>query len=55
MTASFGVTTCKELGANPKRLITQADRALYVAKLSGRNRSIHFQDLAEDALLSPHG
>ena len=42
VTASFGVSTSAEAGAKPEELIRQADAALYVSKVSGRNRVTHF-------------
>lgn len=38
ITASFGVAAYPEHGDEAKRLVGSADRALYVAKASGRNR-----------------
>jgi two-component system, cell cycle response regulator len=50
MTASFGVTTCSMPGTNPKALIMQADNALYAAKQGGRNRTVHWSQLAGNDL-----
>ena len=38
VTLSAGVSTYPEHGTTPEDLITQADRALYLAKQSGRDR-----------------
>ena len=47
VTASFGVSTCASGSAKPEDLIRQADAALYVSKVSGRNRVTHYDDCAE--------
>jgi two-component system cell cycle response regulator len=46
VTASFGISTWKE-GQSTNSLITQADKALYYSKQHGRNRSTHYNDVAE--------
>jgi diguanylate cyclase (GGDEF)-like protein len=47
VTASIGVSTLVESGdyASPKALVEAADRALYAAKRSGRNRVLHVDGL----------
>lgn len=48
VTASLGVS-CRSLGAhNPQELLDQADKCLYVAKQSGRNRVASFDSLPRD-------
>jgi two-component system cell cycle response regulator len=42
ITTSLGVATWEGDELRPEVLIDQADQALYVAKQSGRNRSVHF-------------
>jgi two-component system, cell cycle response regulator len=42
VTASFGVSTCDDADAKPEVLIGQADEALYVSKVTGRNRVTHY-------------
>lgn len=44
ITASFGITEIDESNKHPKMLLEQADRALYKAKVSGRNQSIVFTE-----------
>ena len=38
MTASFGIATLPEHAGDGEGLVSEADRALYSAKNSGRNR-----------------
>jgi diguanylate cyclase (GGDEF)-like protein len=47
VTASFGVTTRTESIGDREILIEQADKALYHAKKSGKNRVSHYWDLPE--------
>jgi len=42
ITASFGVSSLKFEADTPQKLVDQADKALYVAKESGRNRVIQW-------------
>lgn len=44
ITASFGITEIDESNKHPKMLMEQADRALYKAKVSGRNQSAVFTE-----------
>ena len=44
VTASFGVATLDGSMPNRTELVTQADRALYQSKTSGRNRVTHAED-----------
>ncbi|WP_339216396.1 diguanylate cyclase [Solibacillus sp. FSL W8-0372] len=44
ITASFGITEIDETNKHPKMLLEQADRALYKAKVSGRNQSVVFTE-----------
>ncbi|MEK3765615.1 MULTISPECIES: diguanylate cyclase [unclassified Solibacillus] len=44
ITASFGLTEIDETNKHPKMLLEQADRALYKAKVSGRNQSVVFTE-----------
>ena len=51
VTASFGISA-RCLGANhPQELLDQADKALFAAKRSGRNRSIRFDEAPPELLL----
>jgi diguanylate cyclase (GGDEF)-like protein len=42
VTASVGVTTYTKIGSSPTDLLEEADRAMYAAKASGRNRVMAF-------------
>ena len=42
VTASFGVATYEPGMTDPNALVDRADRALYLAKEAGRNRTTHF-------------
>ncbi|MBD8036179.1 diguanylate cyclase [Solibacillus sp. A46] len=44
ITSSFGITEIDESNKHPKILMEQADRALYKAKVSGRNQSVVFTE-----------
>lgn len=48
VTASFGVATYPTHAATAKNLVDRADRALYIAKQTGRNKSIVWNDKFED-------
>lgn len=45
ITASFGVSSLQGIHSDPKRLIQEADQALYVSKHNGRNQVTHFNSL----------
>ena len=47
LTASFGIATA-QLAFTPFQLLTQADKALYAAKASGRNQVQVFQTISEE-------
>ena len=52
VTASFGVSSM-EVGGDkpePEAIIDLADKALYTAKDSGRNRVVHFEQLENDSI-----
>jgi diguanylate cyclase (GGDEF)-like protein/putative nucleotidyltransferase with HDIG domain/PAS domain S-box-containing protein len=52
VTSSFGVSELALGAESPRQLVEQADQALYVAKSTGRNRSIRWDlmpDVPEDA------
>ena len=55
LTASFGTTTCPEDGDGADRLLAGADRAMYAAKASGRDRSVALRDLPDVAAAGPRG
>ena len=44
ITMSFGVSSLKSNASSPTELINQADKALYIAKKSGRNRVVCWGD-----------
>ena len=44
VTMSFGVSSIKLNGADPSALLNEADKALYIAKESGRNRVVCWGD-----------
>ena len=41
---SFGVSSLRSNAQEPSELINQADKALYIAKESGRNRVVCWDD-----------
>jgi diguanylate cyclase (GGDEF)-like protein len=43
-TMSLGIASMQGEQINPQELVDQADRALYQAKLQGRNRAVVFED-----------
>jgi diguanylate cyclase (GGDEF)-like protein len=45
VTASFGVATATSSGESPDELLDRADRALYHAKRTGRDRVVHEREL----------
>jgi diguanylate cyclase (GGDEF)-like protein len=49
ITVSVGIATFPEDAKDKKGLINLADKALYFAKESGRNRCIHHQDIIKEA------
>jgi diguanylate cyclase (GGDEF)-like protein len=48
ITLSLGVATYPENASTKDSLIEKADRALYEAKRLGRNRAVHYEDIAEE-------
>ncbi len=54
VTASFGVSSFSLGGKHPQEMMEQADKALYTAKRSGRNKVMRF-DLAPKELLEAKG
>lgn len=44
LTVSIGIDTCKNSSIDIKEIIENADKALYKAKESGRNRCLHYHD-----------
>ena len=53
VTASFGVTAVGHGAADPQELIDQADRCLYEAKRTGRNRVVEVGDVDLSQPMSP--
>jgi diguanylate cyclase (GGDEF)-like protein/putative nucleotidyltransferase with HDIG domain len=53
MTASFGVSALSLGAQHPTELLNQADKALYAAKRSGRNRVVHWGDIPDELTSSP--
>ena len=53
MTASFGVSLLEAGATTLSELIDQADRAMYRAKQSGRNRVVEFEQAARPAAVQP--
>ena len=49
LTASFGVATCPQDAVGAELLLAHADRAMYAAKAGGRDRSVAYADLPDDA------
>ncbi len=49
ITASLGISSTADGAATPQELCNQADRALYVAKESGRNRVVSWREAVEYA------
>lgn len=47
VTLSIGVATCPEHANTPQELIAAADKALYIAKETGRNRIFNYQDILD--------
>jgi len=50
VTASFGISSCCLGATHPLEMMEQADRALYAAKRSGRNKVMCFDRVPEDML-----
>jgi diguanylate cyclase len=50
ITLSLGVATYPENASAKDSLFEKADRALYEAKRLGRNRAVHYKDIAEEAV-----
>ncbi len=44
LTVSIGIDTCKNSSIDIREIIGNADKALYKAKQSGRNRCLHYHD-----------
>ncbi len=44
LTVSIGIDTCKNSSIDIREIIENADKALYKAKESGRNRCLHYHD-----------
>lgn len=51
VTASLGVSALELGPREPRELLDQADKALYVSKRSGRNRATSFKDIPPDTKL----
>jgi predicted signal transduction protein with EAL and GGDEF domain len=52
VTASFGIAATSSSGYQLRQLLAHADAALYVAKRSGRNRVVMYEEtLTADALV----
>ena len=47
---SVGAATLDLVVDNGLRLIEEADKSLYASKAAGRNRSMHFMEMAEREL-----
>jgi HD-GYP domain-containing protein (c-di-GMP phosphodiesterase class II) len=55
VTVSLGVSSLEQEPNNPSEMLSQADKALYMAKHSGRNRVIEYSRAVEDSSESGTG
>jgi diguanylate cyclase (GGDEF)-like protein len=55
VSASFGIATTHAQVLYSGQLVAEADRALYLSKVRGRNRVTHYHEMAESPVLERNG